>query len=80
MARQLLDLALRQDGRELERVRTLLDPDDGDQLLAHLLAALKRNDMSLRDITTCALDVPSPGSGFRDPEFRFTALDDRGRR
>ena len=78
MARQLLDLALRRDGRELERVRTLLDPDDGDQLLAHLLVALKRNDVSLRDIATCALDVRKPG--FRDPEFRFTALDDRGRR
>lgn len=77
MARDLVELVLRYDGREVERARTNVDVENGEELLRHLVAALKRVNISERDIDKCALDVYRPG--FRDPEFTFTALDTRAR-
>lgn len=73
MARELVELVLRYDGQEVERTRANLDVERGEELLEHMVAALKRANISERDIDQCALDVYRPG--FRDPEFTFTALD-----
>lgn len=77
MARKLVERMLRYDGRQLERARTILDTQRGDDLLAHMIAALTRAILSQRDIPKCALDVHQVG--YRDAEFTFTALDTRTR-
>lgn len=75
MARDLVELVLRYDGQEIERVRSNLDVERGDELLGHMVAALKRANIRESDIDQCALDVYRPGA--RDKEFTFTALDSR---
>lgn len=74
--KDLLELVLREEQREVERVRAQVDPDDGDELHEHLVAAIKRSDLSTRDIANYTLDVYKPGQ--REPEFRFTALREEG--
>lgn len=73
MPRKLMELVLRYEGHEVERVRSDTDAERGDQLHRHLVASLHRCNISERDIAKCALDVHQPG--FRDSEFTFTALD-----
>lgn len=75
MARELVDVVLRHNGQDVERARTNLDVERGEELLEHMVAALRRANISERDIDQCVLDVYRPG--FRDPEFSFTALDTR---
>lgn len=77
MARDLVDVVLRHDGQVVERARTNLDVERGDELLAHMVAALKRAKIRESDIDQCALDVFKCGA--RDREFTFTALDSRWR-
>lgn len=76
--KDLVELVLREERREIERVRAQIDPDDGDTLHEHLVAAIKRNNISTRDIDKYVLDVYQPG--FREPEFSFTALNEHGSR
>lgn len=70
--KDLVELVLREEQREIERVRAQIDPDDGDQLHEHLVAAIKRNNLSTRDIAKFVLDVHRPGG--REALFGFTAL------
>lgn len=74
--KDLVELVLREEQRPIERVRAQIDPDDGDKLHAHFVAAIKRNNLSTRDIANYVLDVYKPG--FREPEFSFTALAEHG--
>lgn len=76
--KDLVELVLREEQRQLERVRAQIDPDDGDALHEHLVAAIKRNNLSTRDIAKYVLDVCKPG--FKEPEFGFTALREHGPR
>lgn len=68
----LVELVLREEQRQIERVRAQIDPDDGDTLHEHMVAAIKRNNLSTRDIAKYVLDVYKPG--FRNPDFSFTAV------
>jgi hypothetical protein len=67
---------LRKDRNEYERVRAQVDPENAESLREHLVAAIKRNDLSTRDIGKYVLDVYKPG--FSEPEFSFTAIDEYG--
>lgn len=54
------------------KTRAQIDPEDGDSLHEHLVAAIKRNNLSTRDIAKYVLDVHQPGG--KEPIFGFTAL------
>ncbi|MQA64159.1 MAG: hypothetical protein GEU86_22510 [Actinophytocola sp.] len=73
--KDLVELVLREEQRQIERVRAQIDPDDGDTLHEHLVAAIKRNNLSTRDIAKYVLDVYKPG--FSEPQFGFTALSEQ---
>lgn len=74
--KDLVELVLREEQRHIERVRAQIDPDNGDALREHMVAAIKRNNLSTRDIAKYVLDVYRPG--FKDPEFSFIALSEHG--
>lgn len=72
MSTDRYELVLRHETDELERVHTDLDPEDGDALRAHLVAAVLRSGGRERDLPEYVLDVFRPGRG--EPDFTYTAL------
>lgn len=78
MTRRLVELVLRRDGCEIDRVRTHVDPDSADQLRRHVEAALRRHRLNPRAADKYVLDAHEPGT--HRPSFSFTTDNRKGGR